>query len=420
MYKKILLFIFFTTIVMGCSVKEEEKLFNPKESYKLKVLYYDSESFYTKYGNYINMEFPNLEFEIVPLKLVYTGEGSLNENLLKLVSSEQPDILFLNREYMKTLQAEHQLLPLRALLGEDEINSLHKGAVELLEWYGDGEIYGVATSFVASALFYNKTLFAKNGVNIPDEPMSWNQFSHLVQRFDNSDEAAFYFQNADPSALFTIIGFFDGLSYLDKANNKITLNTDSWAEVAEVIKPLYEKKLIQSSELSSGDNLFSSGLAAITVADHHLFFQLSEMQLPFEWGVLPLPGRDHSQTNISLENIVAIHNQSIKAKESVKLIQFLASEKMSKIIDNTSSTLSTSIRSSIAKDKDHPLHFIYERSANIFAEENYNRIQSMSEDFLESFMPYFSEHIQKIVRGEIQVRDGLQKIEDYGNKLLES
>ncbi|MDI4647320.1 ABC transporter substrate-binding protein [Cohnella hashimotonis] len=417
---KVFLVLCIVLVFLVSCTSKENKIFEEKKTYELKVLYWDSESFFSTYGNYINSEFPNIEFEVIPLKQIYVSDIPPKEEINKLVSDENPDIMILNQGQYDFL--ESKLEPLKSIISKETFSSLQKGVKELLESYGEGDVYGIPMSFTTNLMFYNKDIL--DSFNIDPQTfnqMDWIQFFQMIRKIPPAeDQLAFYAQSSEPASLITSIGISEGYSYLDQNSSKINLNTEGWKSIIEAIKPLYNDHLINSWDSSYGfdKNPFIQGSAATMIGDYNLFRSLTENSPSFTWGVAPLPSKDHSRASMNLEKIITINKESGNKNAAIKFIEYLMSEKMTKILGNIDTSLSSSMYSSVSKNESNPIHFIYDLSANLDSISSYKKIEAMPEEFNNSFSPFFVDIIRQIINNEIDINVGLNKLEEFGNNLL--
>ncbi|WP_127532891.1 ABC transporter substrate-binding protein [Paenibacillus kobensis] len=409
--KLVMLALIVCLILISCSSRDGGDDFEKDKSYKLKVMAADEQSFMTNYGNYVKARFPNVEFQVIPINQIF-GDEDLQESLLQLVAAEQPDVFVGMPFFMiRMLQDSNGLVSLSNVIGKDTLSEIHPGVKQLMEHLGEGEIYSIPTSFISQVLFYNKRVFAEQGITLPIESTNWQEFLQLIRRFVNTDSLGLYLSYSDPSALLTQIGQSEGLAYISPQSHKVTLNTDSWANIAGMVKELYREGVINDWDSADSSDLFLQGKAAIMVGDSSYYTQLEAANLPFEWGVLPLPGADQTKIEIQPEGLVAINSKSQHEAEAVRFIRFLLSDQMADIINHTTNLLPSALSFSYNTDANHPLHFLYTRDADTFITENEERIFSMSGDF----QKYMAETMKRMVLDEVGLREGLQLIEEFGN-----
>ncbi|MFF2092437.1 ABC transporter substrate-binding protein [Paenibacillus sp. NPDC058174] len=403
-------------VFTGCAAKEPDISFD--SSIELKVLYSDKRSFYNDYGNYINMEFPNIAFKVISSAPLYASDRPLVETLPELVAKETPDLLFINAYQQQILYEDDALLPLQQELGEAALDQIPPGVREVLEQQGNGtgEIYGVAASFSTEALYYNKNEFERLGISLPEETMNWEDTIRLARRFANSDTAGLYLANPDPAVLFTKIGLSEGLTFLNKDNTEMKFHTESWENVLLSVKSLYDEKAIPTA--ASNSDRFIKGSAAMTIGRESYLEQLVNADASFEWGVLPLPSNDPDATPIDLMHLISVHKESINAEEAIKVIRHILSGS-GKILDRQNSVLPASMSSATASDAAHPFHFMYTKHAKTYTTLSDEQMKSFSELFNQQFSNYLSDTIQKVINGETAPGRGLQQIEEFGNQQLQ-
>jgi len=414
--------IVLSLLFAGCSSDGGDGMLDRDKSYKLKVLYTDQESFMEKYGYYIQADYPNIELQVVPIADVWQSGSfeDIQRNLVRRMEAEEPDLVFLQSWQMPLLQQAGQLKPLKHLLGSETIGNLHPGVKRLLEREGDGELYSIATTFIAEAVFYNKDLFQRYRIPVPDDTADWKQLLELAGRFPSGETLGFYWPPADPGILLETIGLSEGLSYIQNQNGRaaVAMNTDSWANIAKRLKAAYDAGATNRPDengSSDGEDLFRKGEAAITAADSGYAQKLVDAGVSFEWGVLPLPSADLTKMVLMPEYLIAINKNSRHAEEAAALIRYIQGDKISRLLYNVSSMLPSSMTSTIAADDSHPLHYMYTRDADTAALDSWERIQNMPLEFASRF----HETIQSMMAGKIEVREGLQSIEQFGNEQLQ-
>ncbi len=367
------------------------------------------------------MQYPNIKFKVISSDPIYNSDRPVKESLTDLVEKEQPDLLFLTQYQQQILQETNALMPLKALLDSSVLENMPQGVRDLLGYYGDGDFNSVAEVFSSEALFYNKKLFEQFSIPVPDGSMSWADFSNTARRFTNTDVLGLYTASMDPSVLFVKMGLSDGLSYLNKDKTHLTMNTDGWTKLAETVKSMYMDGVVNKAA-SASDNDFISGSAAMTIAQVGLYEQLVSMKVPFEWGVVPLPASDHSKIPIDLAKLIAVNKNSVNGEAAASIIEFIMSDPAIAANSRAStSLLPTAVATSTDyRESSNPLNFMYTLSANININEQHDRLQSMPEDFIQSFFPELTSRMGDIIRGEIDSRSGLMEVESYGNTLLQA
>src|SRR5690606_10688159 len=95
----------------------------------------------------------------------------------------------------------------------------------------------------------------------------------------------------------------------------------------------------------------------------------------------------------------------------------LLSEQSIRYHEMSTGTLSTSLLSAINKDQEHPLHYLYKRSANLGV-ANYPREELLPDKFTSEFFQRYNDLARDIMSNIVDVKEALIELEDLGNKLL--
>ena len=61
--------------------------------------------------------------------------------------------------------------------------TLIPGLLDYMKEMGGGKLYGLSPSFYSQVIFYNKDMFNKYGIPLPEDRMSWEKVFELAQRF---------------------------------------------------------------------------------------------------------------------------------------------------------------------------------------------------------------------------------------------
>jgi len=408
--------------VLSCCSDVRREPEDKPAAQELKVLYADRESFYRDYGNFIMLRLPDIQFKVIPTASLYGGDRPANEVLTELITERRPDLMFLLPHQQRLLQQRRELLPLDGLLDEDTLANVPANVKALLasDREGDSGLYGVPTSFNTELLLYNKDLFANSGIPLPSGGMSWQSFIDLARRFAGSTAAGFYSMGSGPASLTLKVGSSEGLAYVNKERTAMTFDTAGWAKVVEKIKPLYEDGVVLEASGALFDDPFLDGKAAMTIRGVDYYRQLERTNVPFKWGVAPAPGGDPSRIPLDLMEVMAISRDSVNAEAAAAVIQFIMNDSLNVLEKSIKSALPATLASPISQDPEHPLHFMYTQSANPNFRLNEERLQGLSESFLRDYTAFLMDQMQKIVDGQLDVREGLHSIEEYSNALLGS
>ncbi|GGG59892.1 ABC transporter substrate-binding protein [Paenibacillus radicis (ex Gao et al. 2016)] len=340
----IILAILFT----GCTQTAET------EQTKIKVMYDNEYSFQSEYGNVFAVEHPNIELEVSEITVGQYEPGGINK-LKKELEQEKPDVLYLTPEQYKELLREGKLTALDGLIKTSNysLNSFHSGILDILKQMGDGELFGLAPIFDASALFYNKELFDRYHIEYPTDQMTWDQVLQLAQRFPGKDESgehlyglSLQFWESTPSGLLERLNGIEGLADYDFKQKKILIKTDANRKNAEKAVALFEKEVIPYYEIQNGmiesDDVekepFITGNSAMYLGSFTFFNTLvrltAENGNKMQWDMVTEPINPQfpdQAVSFSLIKIFAINAESSNQQAAWQFIQFANSDSLAKL-----------------------------------------------------------------------------------------
>lgn len=454
------------------SGKEKEngvKSLDREEAGSLKVAYFQSQAFFTQYGNAFQAMFPKVEIEVISTESVTRADDPVAE-MQKLVDSEQPDVLVLPEAQYEALAKDGRLYDLEAVIKQSkfDIDSFHPAVIDLLKSYGGGKLYGLSPSFSSQALYYNKSLFDQYKIDYPKDGMSWEEVLQLAARFPvkKGGDNALYglspsMQSTDAFALIRMIGEAKGLAYADSDSGTVSINTPEWKEIFKAVTDGYKTGVIQlpssggggdsagptvsmmmegsgkSIQLGPDSMRFMSGQSAMAIDGPILMNMLGvgaarpevrkqnadpsgkgEPKAPGEgvvWDVVTVPvdrSRPDVAGGMSLDNVFAINAASNNLAAAWELVKYINGEQVAKMNAKSSSALSS--RTAHATESD---------GKNIGAFyalgiDQQSLLQTLPEGFAESFAQMASEHIQKIVNGTASLDEAMKAIQSQGQDLL--
>lgn len=240
-----------------------------QEPTTLKVIYHDSELFYKQYGDGFTTLNDYLQFEVISDADIYKdmGDKTKEEVYAQFIEEEQPDIFILNAQEFKNHINDGILTELDSLSTRDNYNldGFVPGLVDQFREIGGGQLYGLTPSFSSKAIFYNKDLFKKNGIELPADGMSWYDIIDLARHFPTGGDkqpriygysgGEVYEAPMDLVALIDKMSRAEGLSIVNTNTMQVTIDTDAWQKVIQTAI-----KADQSGAIfNSMDELFTSG-----------------------------------------------------------------------------------------------------------------------------------------------------------------
>ena len=316
-WKAAILLLAVISLLGGCFAEKPalEEL-GPEGKGKMKVLYYDEDSFFKEYGNPFNLKYPNIELEVVsttPIRREMQANGTTyEEEYVNFVKKHKPDVIITDSDSFEKLAQEGKLYNLEAIIEQEkfDLGGYLPGFVDLLRERGGGSLYGLTPYFTTKVIFYNADLFREQHIELPRNKMSWKELLELSSRFAES--------GSEDDPIYGLVGqygradniFFDvagslSLRLFDAKGEKIAFNTDGWKEAMELTANAIRGKAVFSTlleprfrygevDVEQSENFFK-GKAAMVLGSPMFLHGLREYPKydkeakPIDWGIVTAP-----------------------------------------------------------------------------------------------------------------------------------
>ncbi|MFC4809321.1 ABC transporter substrate-binding protein [Paenibacillus sp. GCM10023250] len=349
----------------------------------LKVMYYDERSFYDQFGTVYSALHPNVELTVVSNqnysdKPVADPEAELRS----FIERENPDVLMLSVDQLSTMAKEGKLLELDTMIAEKDYRAetLIPGLLDYLKSFGDGKLYGLSPTFYSQALFYNKDLFAKYGIPLPEDKMTWEQLFELAQRFptDGPKDKRVYGlglgYGVDAYQLGTMIGSAQNLTMINPANGQVTADTPSWKRIYQTAfnglksGALYSEDPNGMNGSSTYEDYllrdpFVSGRLAMRLDGTYLMDQINEgrsripdkSKIVQNWDLVTVPvdpQNPEGSVSMNVGQIFAVNAKSANAEAAKEFVRYITSEEYARVTSKLHSN-GFPVRTTYLKDEEN-------------------------------------------------------------------
>ncbi|WP_028561204.1 ABC transporter substrate-binding protein [Paenibacillus pinihumi] len=435
-------------LVAGCSGGNSGK---SEESSILKVLYYDEQSFYNDYGMLYAALNPNVEVEVITQGNRWGGgEGETEEEreakFQQLIDEKQPDVLFIDAKQYEKFSHDGKLLDLAPMIEQDKYNTetLLPGMLDYLKEKGGGTLFGLTPSYYSQALFYNKTLFEKHGVDLPTDRMTWEDVLARSARFptDGSPEERIYgFKGGYDSSLFQLgmnIGSTLGLSFVDADGKQLMIDTPAWQNAFNTALQAQKSGTLyfqDNSHMSGNWNSyeeylmrdpFISGRMAMMVEGTYMLDQLKQAKdalkdkIDYEWDLVTVPVDPNNPdytTSTGFHQIFAINNKSTNSKEAWNFIKYIHGDDYARVKSKSYNSGNLSTRTGYFKDDEgHNLQAFYElKPSESSLYSNYYKLPS---EFYMQFDSFVKQKLEPVMKDNASLEEALKAIQQEGQQLL--
>lgn len=417
--RKAVVFLFIVMLLAGCTVQPQ------KEKVTLKVLYNSSDEFMNKYGLAYLVSNENIDFEVIPLES-YLKNGMTEEQYLKIVEAEKPDILY-GFNYNEAFIDEGKLLNLDTYIEKskdfraDQINS---NLLDYLRQDGNGSIYALSPTFSGRATFYNKTLLDELGVEYPTDGMNWSEIlelsSRIAQARDILDkEMLSFYYNSNLFGLVMNIADTMKVQYANESG-EVTFNTEAWEYIVNLVMESARNGGVSTNDYdlqfnSSALSEFSQGKVAITVEYSYLLDRLHDVD--FEWGVVTVPTETSSESFDAMKptDLFGVSRDSNHIEESVHFLKYINGEKFAQLNHKSNALSILPAREEFSKGViDVDLHAFYS-----IAPLNFTRIDAISS--LEQSTRLYDEAneiLMNAIANEISTAEVLKLLQDTMESIM--
>ncbi|RRJ67383.1 extracellular solute-binding protein [Paenibacillus oralis] len=442
---KVMLVLVCGLLFAGCTggpAKETEQVSS------LKVMFWDENYFYREYGDLFAMKYPNIEVEIVTTDQIYQDNDKEDFDREKafadFIEKEQPDVLLLDTDQYEKFASEGKLAELDSLISKDKYDTetIFPAILEILKEKGGGKLYGLSPTFYGSALYYNADLFAKYGIEVPHDGMSWQEILDTARRFptDGDKKTRVYGFGSDYGMslenLASSISSTQGLNYINPDTMKLTVNTDSWKQVYKMAMDALDSKAIYNPDDGGfqGGTMeeyyqsqpFMMGRMAMTVDGTYLLQNLKDAQgqikdyKPFQIGVVagPVdPAEPDKSRNISMSEILAIRANSPNAEAAWEFLKFVNGDEFAKV---KSRTLNGGLMSRMGVQKEYngvSLDVFYKLKPKL--DNSYSNYDKIPDSFHEKYYSIFSREMKLVQEKKKSIDEALQTVQDEGQAALD-
>lgn len=380
-------------LIAGCTASESND--NEQRVLRVATLWggQDDSYFRQQFTDAFELTHKNVTIEIVPA----IDQGSMYgygydenqempdtvESLKKIMSGDNPvDVIVADSSTMKSLIQENMVKQLDPLIQEDKFDTSDfvPSVIEGIKDLGDQNIYALTPTFMSSALFYNKTMFEKAGVEPPTDNMTWDEVFNLATRLTKGEGKDHVFGMAfttyqSGSMYYSMQQYYNSLQlkvFDDKAE-KMTVDSPQWEKVWSTVSKLARDKVIPrgdepQEQQSEGrynplqGDLFMSGKTAMAIGDYNYINQLIDANknadkmkdfTKVEWDVVTPPVHPEAPEiggTIYLSSLMAINSSAQNPEDAWELIKYMNSEDWAKIKARSSYEMVS--RKSFIKPKD--------------------------------------------------------------------
>lgn len=314
--------LFVLLIVNGCmgSTEQVEPVKEERDEY-LRIGYFTEERFEQRYAELLQVEMPDLRYEILP-----TNELVLQRMSVAQWSEKyQADLIYIPSYLFQEFVRQNFLVDLNPWIQSDDypIDSLVPSVIHLARLYGNGNLYGLPPTFYSRALIFDKDRFDQMQVEYASDLMSWEDIIMLASRFEKGLSLPY------PTMAHWIVDVGRTMNWdIHDENGSLTMNTKEWEMFFELVKEPLQKEIITFND--PNQQAFLSGeyaMALITYDDYHLYIESRLNDHNWELVTAPInPANPDINYHLSVNGFFSIPESSQNVDAAWELIKLLMSK----------------------------------------------------------------------------------------------
>lgn len=318
------------------------------EVVKLRMMGYNAESARATYLKYLDEQLPNIEIEFE-----FVSQDNFDNVLnAQLQAGEGPDIMELGGQTRLLANADYLLdLTDQAFIGKYADAGIKPYTVE-------GKIYAAPLQSWYEGIFYNKTMFEENKIEVPK---TWDEFIEIHKTLTaNGIKAQTMGAQSYEPMMKQSIALVNNEFYSDSANKdfdekfnqgEVKLKEAWLPAVTEWYKIIEEGCLTEDMLGLSYDQAldeFAAGKAAMWECGPWAVETIKEKNPELDFGMFPIPGTDASKPGWLVGgpgSALAINSKSEHVKEALAVLELTATEEAQQALvkDNAGSSFVTGV-----------------------------------------------------------------------------
>lgn len=268
------------------STQVEEENFDPVTiKFGIRESYFNAEEFERYIAEPTKEMYPHITVEPV---WINQPDFSL-DNLI--VTNQLPDLVAGNTVSLAATKAYGFQMDITELIEKHnfDLDRMKPFVIDAMKKVnGTDYLVGFPYTMHFNALYYNKDIFDRFGVNYPVDGMTWDEVIEVAKQVTRLDEGVQY-RGLEPDSVYRA-GSQLSLPVIDNETDESLINTDEWAKVYSMVKSIYDIPGNETVEVySAGARAFTGGTLAM-LAQLNIFGFIEEVKDEFtNWDMVSYP-----------------------------------------------------------------------------------------------------------------------------------
>ena len=280
----------------------------------------------------------------VKVKVIVTAADQYATKLKAAITgNKMPDVFYFESGDLKAYVNSGILLNLTPYLDKNEkvdINNIWKYGIDLYRYDGNmagqGDIYGMPKDVGPFALGYNKTMFEKEGIPLPDKdkPMTWDEFvdinKKLTKDTNGDGKPDQYGSGFNVNWALQSFVWSNGADWIDESKTKVTIDDPKFAEALQYFADLQNVHKVtpsieDSQTLDTYQRWMKGEMGFFPVGP----WDMSTYEtLPFDYDLIPYPAGSTGKSATWTGSLgIGVSSKSKAPEEAVELVNYLTASR---------------------------------------------------------------------------------------------
>jgi len=276
----------------------------------------------------------------VTVKIITTSADQYATKLKAAITGRSvPDVFYFDPGDLRAYANGGVLLDMTKYVENNkniDINKIWKHGVDIYRYdgkqVGQGSIYGLPKDLGPFALGYNKTMFEKAGLPLPDKdkPYTWDEFIKVNQELTkdtNGDGKIDQFGTGfNVNWALQAFVWSNGADWIDSTRTKVTIDDPKFAEALQYFADMQNKykitpSIAEAQTLDTYQRWMKGELAFFPVGPWDMS---TYEKLPFEYDLIPYPAGSTGKTATWIGSLgIGVSSKTKYPQESADLVMYL-------------------------------------------------------------------------------------------------
>ncbi|GAA3413385.1 ABC transporter substrate-binding protein [Paenibacillus hodogayensis] len=314
-------------LIAGCGSKEESDGASKEEKPDPVTVTAAVDGAYNEAFDKLLTEYLRTKYPHITLNIMRPADGNTLDNLL--IAGTVPDIIFTFNGNLSSYRTKGLLYDMNALIRDnkfslDRFEPNYIADVQIAST--NGELFALPYETTFHALYYNKNIFNKFGVEYPKDGMTWAETVELGKKVTRYESGTQY-RGLDPGAGIIWISQPLSLAAVDYTTDKASINNEPWKRLFELVNQIYS--IPGNKPAGNVLNEFTKEKTLAMVAHLNIFSVLEAAEKDgMEWDVTQYPSFPEKPNTFGNASVyVGTITQSSKhKKEALQVLDVLTSE----------------------------------------------------------------------------------------------